>query len=317
MALSSAAATSAGPPLAPPAPAFPGEHVRVGPLRLYVRRAGDPAGEPAVFVHGLGGSSTNWTDLMVLLADRLDEHAPDLPGFGHSDPPADGRYPLDLHVRAVAGYIERLGRGPVHLAGNSMGGAVAVRLAAERPELVRTLTLVSPGLPSHVPRRTDPRLPLLLLPGVSHAMVRILSRTPVERYATDLVRYLYADPSRVHPQRLAEQVEETTRRRGLSWTYDALVRSLRGLVRTYLEPGPRNLWWQLAAVGARRTPVLLVWGRQDRVVSPGIAPLAARRLGGCRLLLLDDAGHVAQMERPEAVAAAVRRLLDETQAPGS
>lgn len=111
-----------------------------------------------LFVHGLGGSAANWTALMARLGGDLDGEAVDLPGFGESAPPADGDLGLSGHVRAVTGYLEASGRGPVHLFGNSLGGAVAVRLAALRPDLVRSLTLVSPALPE-LPRSAPPGRP--------------------------------------------------------------------------------------------------------------------------------------------------------------
>ena len=73
------------PPLDPPLAPWPGEQVQVGGRTLFVRRAGAAGAEPAVFVHGLGGASTNWTDLMFLLRGRYDCWAPDLPGFGRSE----------------------------------------------------------------------------------------------------------------------------------------------------------------------------------------------------------------------------------------
>src|SRR6266700_1600971 len=130
-----------------PIPQWPGELVPVG------------AGE--VFVHGLGGSATNWTDLMALLRNPPDDErdgpplaceALDLPGFGFSPVPADSDYSLDARAVAVCDLIDRRGYWPVHLIGNSMGGAVCVRVAARRPDLVRTLTLISPALPDSRPR---------------------------------------------------------------------------------------------------------------------------------------------------------------------
>lgn len=112
---------------------------------VFVRRTPAAGREPALFVHGLGGASTNWTDLMGLLAGQLDGAALDLPGFGRSDPPPSSSYALRTHVRAVIALLERQGRGPVHLFGNSLGGAVSTRVAARRPDLVRTLTLISPA----------------------------------------------------------------------------------------------------------------------------------------------------------------------------
>ena len=293
----------------PPLPAWPGRTVAVGGRALHVRRAGTPGAPPAVFVHGLGGASTNWTDLMALLAGRLDEHAPDLPGFGRSGPPADGRYPLDTHVVAITDYVRSLGAGPVHLFGNSLGGAVAVRVAAEHPELVRSLTLVSPALPQYRLRRTsDPRLALLLLPGLAALVERERARSAPREAAESLLALCTYDVSAVHPSRVGDLAAELDRRRGLPWSAKALTGSLRGLVRAYFEPGPRNLWRQLARVAA---PTLVVWGEHDRLVPYQLGRAAVRRLRDGRLLTLPDAGHIAQVERPEAVAEAVCRLLDD------
>jgi pimeloyl-ACP methyl ester carboxylesterase len=285
--------------------------VNVAGHGLYVRRSGRADAPPAVFVHGLGGASTNWTDLMALLADRVDGHAPDLPGFGHSDPPRDGRYGLDTHVRAIVAYVRSLDRGPVHLFGNSLGGAVAVRVAAEHPDLVRSLTLVSPALPQYRLRRTsDPRLALLLLPGLSALVDRERARSGAERVVADVLALCMVDPSLLPPERFAELVAEARRRRRLPWASQALAGSLRGLVRSYFEPGPRNLWRQLGLVTA---PTLVVWGDHDRLVPKALGPAAVRRLRNARLLAVPDAAHVAQIERPELVAAEVLRLLDESE----
>ncbi|MFC7719162.1 alpha/beta fold hydrolase [Nonomuraea recticatena] len=108
------------------------------------------AAEQAVFVHGLAGSATNWTDLMGELRDLVTGHAIDLPGAGYSPAPEDGDYSLSAHARAVIALMEHTG--PAHLFGNSLGGAVAVSVAATRPDLVRSLTLISPALPDLLPR---------------------------------------------------------------------------------------------------------------------------------------------------------------------
>jgi pimeloyl-ACP methyl ester carboxylesterase len=248
----------------PPIPAWPDRTVDTGGQALYVRRAGVPDAPPAVLVHGLGGASTNWTDLMGLLGDRLDEHAVDLPGFGRSGPPPGDRYTLDAHARAVVAYVRHLDRGPVHLFGNSLGGAVTVRVAAEHPELVRTLTLVSPALPQYRLRRTnDPRLALLLLPGLAGLVDRERARTGARQVAEDVLGLCTYDLSVVHPSRIDELAAEVRRRRALPWASKALTGSLRGLVRAYFGPGPRNLWRQLGEV---RSPALVVWGDHDRLV---------------------------------------------------
>lgn len=311
------------PPLgAQPLPVWPGRQVDIGAGRsLFVRSSYDGSSfdlsssnlasserQPAVLVHGLGGASTNWTDLMAALAPRLDSAAPDLPGFGRSRPPADGRYDLDVHGAAVVALLERLDRGPVHLFGNSLGGAVATRVAAARPDLVRSLVLVSPALPQLRPRRgSDPRLALLVLPGLGQAMLRRGRRLPAEARARAVLELCYHDPSLVPAERLAEAAAEVTRRGTLGYEASAFSGSLRGLVRAYLERGSHSLWRQAAAVTC---PVLLVWGRHDRLVTVDIAPRARRVFRDSRLLVVEEAGHVAQLEQPRTVARAVLAHLD-------
>lgn len=290
-----------------PLPVWPGLE-RDG---LFVRRTPPSDGEPALLVHGLGGSSANWTDLMALLAPWLDAEALDLPGFGRSAPPADGRYTVGSHARAVIRHLEASGRGPVHLLGNSLGGAVCTRVAATRPDLVRTLTLVSPALPDLRVRRTDPRLPLLLLPGTRRVAQQALARQSPERRAKAVLQLCFADPSSLHPTRVQEAVEEAARRAALPHAQDAFAASLRALVGGWLQPGERSLWARAAQVQA---PVLLVWGTEDRLVDVALAPRALATFPDARLLVLPAVGHVAQMERPVEVARAVLALVEDTRA---
>lgn len=295
-----------------PVPAWPGRGVDVEGQRLFVRTCGTPDGLPTLFVHGLGGSATNWTDLMFLLADRVDGHAIDLPGFGHSGPPVHGSYGLDAHVKVVADYIRQTWDGPVHVLGNSLGGAVTTRLAAEHPDLVRTLTLVSAALPSYRPKRgSDPMIPLLLLPGLSQVALRGLSRRTPEQRARGIIELCFASPDDIPPERFAETVGEMRRRRGVAWTNDALVNSLRSLIRAYFEPGPRGLWRQAAAL---QLPVLVIHGTADRLVPAAVGARAARTVPGARFILLEGVGHVAQMERPHVVAEAFLDLIAQVDA---
>ncbi|MDP9408861.1 MAG: alpha/beta hydrolase [Actinomycetota bacterium] len=295
------------PPLAP----WPGERVPLADgRRIFVRTA--PAAEeaePALFVHGIGGSSLNWTDVTHLLGHALACEAMDLPGFGRSDPPRDGDYSLDAHAAAVIEVVEARGRGPVHLVGNSLGGAVSTRVAALRPDLVRTLTLVSPALPDlRVRRRGDSVAPLLLLPGIQRLARRRLQAQSPEARARATLDLCYYDISRVAPGRFAEAAEEVRYRSQLPWSTDSFSQSLRGLISAYLQRGPASLWRQAASV---ELPVLLIWGQHDRLVDVRLGERAQESFPDSRLLVLEDAGHVAQLESPESVARALLGRLDE------
>ncbi len=294
-------------------PAWPGESVSVDGTRTYVRRtpATRPDAEPALYVHGLGGSSLNWTDLAYLLADRLDGEAIDLPGFGHSDPARS--YAITNMADRVVRWIEHSGRVPVHLFGNSLGGAITVRVAGTRPDLVRTLTLVSPAMPFMDPRRSlqSRLLPLLLIPRAERIAAWRLATIAPEALAQEVINACFARPELVPPQRMAEAVEEVRRRYDAPWYVDAYLRTLRGLVSSFLlsfVPGPNSMWRMATRITA---PTLVITGRQDKLVDVRVAPAVAKLITDSRLLVLDQVGHVAQMERPDLVARSALAMLDE------
>ncbi|AVH95606.1 alpha/beta hydrolase [Streptomyces cinereoruber] len=277
-------------------------------LSLTVRsRPGTRPGlPPALYVHGLGGSSQNWSALMPLLADVVDGEAVDLPGFGVSPPPEDGNYSVTGHARAVIRLLDSGGRGPVHLFGNSLGGAVATRVAAVRPDLVRTLTLVSPALPELRAQRTAWPTALLALPGVSSFFARLTRDWTAEQRVRGVMALCYGDPGQVTDEGFLHAVEEMERRLELPYFWDAMARSSRGIVDAYTLGGQHGLWRQAERVLA---PTLLVYGARDRLVSFRMARRAATAFRGSRLLTLPDAGHVAMMEYPETVAQAARELI--------
>nr|WP_078499952.1 alpha/beta hydrolase [Wenjunlia vitaminophila] len=261
---------------------------------------------PAVLVHGLGGSSLNWVPLMRLLADAVHAEALDLPGFGHSPPPDDGDYSNDALARTVIRRLESSGRGPVHLFGNSLGGAVSVRVAALRPDLVRTLTLVSPALPELPPQHTALPTALVSVPGVPALFARATRGWTPERRVRLTVRTCYGDPSRVSEQALAAAAEEYRSWSALPYSWDAMTRALRGIVVTYTTGGARSLWRQAERVNV---PVLLVYGVRDKLVAYRMARRACAAFSDARLLVLPDSGHVAMLEHPEAVSRGFRELL--------
>ncbi|MFB7831498.1 MULTISPECIES: alpha/beta fold hydrolase [unclassified Streptomyces] len=275
-------------------------------LTVRARPGVEPGLPPALYVHGLGGSSQNWSALMPLLADVVDGEAVDLPGFGDSPPPDDGNYSVTGHARAVIRYLDSRGRGPVHLFGNSLGGAVATRVAAARPDLVRTLTLVSPALPELRAQRTAWPTVLLAVPGVASAFAKLTKDWTPEQRVRGVLSLCYGDPGRVTDEGLRYAVEEMERRLELPYFWDAMARSSRGIVDAYTLGGQHGLWRQAERVLA---PTLLVYGGRDQLVSYRMARKAAAAFRGSRLLTLPEAGHVAMMEYPETVAQAARDLI--------
>ncbi|MFJ9247966.1 alpha/beta fold hydrolase [Streptomyces sp. NPDC101776] len=261
---------------------------------------------PALYVHGLGGSSQNWSQLMAELDGLVDSEALDLPGFGDSPPPDDGDYSVTGHARAVIRYLDAAERGPVHLFGNSLGGAVTTRVAAVRPDLVRTLTLVSPALPEIRVQRSAMPTALLGVPGIAALFTRISRDWTAEQRVRGVLGLCYGDPGQVTPEAFRYAVEELERRLQLPYFWDAMARSSRGIVNAYTLGGQHGLWRQAERVLA---PTLLIYGGRDQLVGYRMAQRAARTFRDSRLLSLPDAGHVAMMEYPETVGAAFRELL--------
>ncbi|NXY96131.1 alpha/beta hydrolase [Streptomyces sp. BR123] len=278
-------------------------------LTVRSRRATRTGLPPALFVHGLGGSSTNWSALMALLEDSVDGEAVDLPGFGWSPPPADRDYSVTAMARAVIRHLDAAGRGPVHLFGNSLGGAVSTRVAAVRPDLVRTLTLVSPALPDLRMQKSALPTVLLAVPGTTGLLHRLAGGLTAEQRTRGVMQLCYGDPSRVRAEDFRAAVEEMERRMALPYFWEAMTRSTRGIVDAYTLGGQHGLWRQAQRVLA---PTLLVYGGRDRLVAYRTARRAAASFRGSRLLSLPEAGHVAMMEYPESVASAFRELLHDT-----
>src|SRR3984957_1717069 len=278
-----------------PIPHWPGKLVSLGGYQVYVRSvpaAAEP-GEPALCVHGLEGSSRNWPDLMALLRPRLACDALDLPGFGESPPRPDGRYSIAALAQTVIALIERNGRGPVHL-------------VATRPDLIRTLTLISPALPDSRLRLDLLRFPLMSVPGVGARLLRQVSRLPAERRVADVIATCFSDPRRFPPARLAAEVTELVRRDALDYAAAAMVGSVRALTAETLRAGGRPARREAAR---RPAPTPVIYGHDDRLVDARMAGRAAHAFPNARIVVMPRTGHVAHMEHPQAVAAEIGVLL--------
>ncbi len=262
------------------------------------------------FVHGLAGASTDWTRLSGALSVLATGYSLDLPGSGRSDPPPQGRYSPQADADITAAAIDQVTGGPVHLVGNSYGGVVATLLAARRPDLVRTLTVISPAVPDlrlTRDRGADARLGLLLLPGAARVAVdQLAAIEPIER-ARGLGDVCFGHPESISESDYQALALEHTWRAALPWTHAATVATLRGLMTGYLRRGSLSFGATAAQVLA---PTLVVWGTRDRLVDVRLSRRAAAAYPRAELLVLAGCGHVAQIEEPLATALGVAELWD-------
>ncbi|BDH58632.1 alpha/beta fold hydrolase [Tsukamurella sp. PLM1] len=299
---------------------WPGEFITLRGRRVFARHVDDAAATTApsdprptvVLIHGLGGSSINWTDLGQVLAPMAASYALDLPGFGLSDPPADGDYSIDEFAQTVIAYLETVVAvrgGGVHLVGNSLGGAIAVRVAMLRPDLLRSLGLISPAFPDLRPRvRRLQFLPLSLvrLPGVGPAGFRLIASAYPERQVDQTFREILVDPEVMGPVRRRQAIDQAAARASMPWAPDALAASFNALVRSWVVDLGAAHW---AAARAVSVPTAVVWGARDLLVSVGVAPKVARHIKGSTLTVFEDVGHVAQMEKPVQTAKILADLI--------
>jgi pimeloyl-ACP methyl ester carboxylesterase len=262
--------------------------VRGTRLRYYV--GGE--GEPLVLVHGLGGSAANWIALVPLLLPGRRLLVPELPGHGGSEPlPAASS--LNAYADRIALLLEREGLGPAAVVGHSLGGAIALRLAIRRPELVDALVLAGAAGISSGHRRARYALTVtgILKPGRKIAPHRArVARSPLLRHLV-FGRWGAADPPALSPELVDAFLSGPPQ-------HTDTISAARALVLD--DPRP-----DLDRV---RCPSLVLWGARDHQLPVEDAFDYARRLQA-PLRVIADCGHLLIGERPDACADAIERFL--------
>ncbi len=261
-------------------------HVSYRGARLRLYAGGE--GPPLLLIHGYGGAAWNFSELAPLLPGRA-LLIPDLPGHAGSSalPAAPG---LAAYADAVAACVQGQ---PVDVFGHSMGGAVALRLAERRPELVRRLVLAAPAGISSSTRGAGLTISLagIVQPGrIAGRRAGRIARSPRLR------RFVFGPFEVANPELLTERAVHGLLH-GPTLHTDAL-----GAGRALNADDPRL---DLARVTA---PVLLLWGSDDRQVPLEDAFEYARRLRA-PLRVIADCGHLLISERPEVCARAALDFL--------
>ncbi|HET8600465.1 MAG TPA: alpha/beta hydrolase [Segeticoccus sp.] len=297
-----------GPASTPPdGIAWPGEYLTAGPWKVFARRA--PAlsdgAVPGIYVHGLGGGSAAWTDLMGMLGDRVEGYAVDLPGFGMSPAPAEPAYTVPAQANVVRDLLEHFDT-PVHLIGNSLGAAVALRVAAACPQSVRTLTLIAPTFPDWRPRPATVAMVAPLVPVLGQRLMLRQAASSPEEQARQVLAGLTGPGAHLEPRHHAQVLADIEAAIGNPDLGTAYLAAVRGAVSGYLQRGRRGLW---AAAARVTVPTLAVFGTADPFIHPRIAARTARTIPGARVLVLSGIGHLAQVEARDVVASAIRDLI--------
>lgn len=277
-----------------------------GPIH-YLDYGGPDDGPLVVAVHGLGGSALNWSAMAPLLTEQCRVVALDLVGHGRTH--SMGRSAaVPANTLLVRRFIEAVSDEPVVVVGNSMGGMIAIHLAADHPEVVRGLVLVDPALPAVV-ARPDPVVAAAFaayaIPGVGWGAMRARQRvlTP-EMTAQQILALCCHDVSRVPSQLIVEEVEQARARRVMIGVESDFIDAARSVVSTIARR--RRYHSRLRQVTA---PVLLIHGTRDRLIPVAAARSVAKTNPHWTYLELHDVGHVPQLEAAEDTAYAVLEWL--------
>jgi pimeloyl-ACP methyl ester carboxylesterase len=265
----------------------PGSMIRLDGVDIHYVDRGQ--GRPLVLIHGLGGSICNFRYNIPALSERLRVVALDLKGFGYSERPTAGDYSLAAQARLVGELMDRLGIPRAAVLGHSMGGAIALRLAATAPEKVDRLILVGSAPPGRmVPRfAASPPLPSLLRLGTALVLHQPRLREMVLRQG-------FYDPAFLSP----EMLEEFRR--------IARIRGSTNAIASLLSDAARDDPIDLSRVSQ---PVLLLWGRHDRWTSLRLARWLADRIPNARLQVIERARHMVLEERADEANEAILSFL--------
>ena len=258
------------------------KEVTVFGYKLHYLEAG--RGAPVILLHGTGGEGARWTPQLQGLSSDFRVIALDQIGFGQSDKPMTN-YHSGVFAGFLAGFMKAIGVQKASLIGQSMGAAVALSLAVEKPEMVERLVLVNGGGFRSGPRTTPPDW---------HA--RQIANAGTLAESREYMEKLYYDHSFVTDKLVEQNLMQRLRS---AYTIESMQNAAdRGLGGVSEDE-----------VRAIKAPTLLVWGANDKLSPPANADKLNAVIKGSRKVLIDKAGHYPFLEHPDKFNQVVREFL--------
>ena len=276
----------------------------------HYRDYGGPADGPLIVcIHGLGGSSLNWDLIAPHLTHRCRVVALDLPGHGLTEA---GRRSTSVqsNQHIIHRFLTEVTGAPAVLMGNSKGGLLSVVQATSAPSTASGVVLIAPALPAAGLMVGDLRMVIefavLATPGLGALFIGLWTRlASTERQVARTLRLVTVDPGKLPREVYEAAVAQAEIRRQFRGTARHFVEAARSVV---LMSQGRNYVRRMRDLAM---PVLLIHGGQDRVVSARFAHATAARRPEWTFHLIEDVGHVPQMEEPELTARTILDWLEE------
>jgi pimeloyl-ACP methyl ester carboxylesterase len=244
-------------------------------------------GAPVVLLHGLGGDGSRWTPNIEPLARDFHVFALDQIGFGQSDKPL-ANYHTGMLAEFLVGFLKAVGVPKASLVGNSMGASVALYTAAKFPEVVDRIVLADGG--GYRSAAAGPAV----APTPEAVRRRQLQNSVTREETREFFRILFHDKSLVTEKMVDEQLAMRLRS---AFTITKMQ-----------EAGDRGSLTE-QQVQAVKAPTLIVWGKYDELSDPAGADRLERAIPGSRKVIIDNCGHMPQLERADEFNRLVREFL--------
>ena len=270
---------------APARAAAAGKDVTVLGFKLHYLEAG--RGAPVVLLHGLGGDGSRWGPNIDPLAKDFHVFALDQIGFGESDKPL-ANYHTGMLAEFLVGFLKAAGVPKASLVGNSMGAGVALYTAVHYPEMVDRIVLADGGGYRSSSSGTPPP------PTPEAARRRQLQNSVTRAETREFFRILFHDKSLVTDKMVDEQL--------------ALRLRSAFTITKMQEAGERGSLSEQEVRGVK-APALIVWGKYDELANPAGADRLEHTIPGARKVIIDNCGHMPQLERADEFNRLVREFL--------
>lgn len=248
---------------------------------LNFLRMGEGEGIPLVLIHGFGGDLNNWLFNQSSLAEGREVIALDLPGHGRSSKDV-GDGDIGALTACLGAFLKALGLGRVHLAGHSMGGAVALAYAAKTPEAVAGLSLLAPAG---------------LAEEINGAFIEGFIAASRRKDMRSVLETLVADPALIS----RDMVNDVLKYKRLDGVDQALKRLAGGLF-----PEGRQACLSQEDLARLAVPITVIWGQEDRILPAAQAEVLADK---AKLHVLDGVGHMPHMEASSEVNRLIAEVL--------
>jgi pimeloyl-ACP methyl ester carboxylesterase len=271
---------------APEEPLKHGAFANINDINTHVWEIG--SGIPLVFIHGFMGATYDWRFNIPELSKYFAVKAFDLPGFGYSDKPLDFSYSCEGYSKFVKAYLDKCSIKKAVLVGNSMGGQIALETCLKYPDRVSALILIdSGGYPGSV------RLLLFRL-----LKIQIIGTVIISLITRSAIRYVLKNDI-LHDGSLVTDD-------AVNYYYNvyktAKAREIPPIVVRNMIRDEQHIHSEFNEI---KCPTLVIWGAQDRVIPPHYAELFKEEISNAELMVVEDAGHMPQVDKAKVVNDAV------------